>query len=167
MDRYNPATEPRCTRRSARRGVALVAALALLALASALVVGTFSAGRAMSRATATARAAARADAGARRALARVIAGWDGSLESLPAGATVGRALPADDEQTPPLIVSASVRRLRDDVFLVVVDVGATAGPALLARRRYRLLVERPASSDTSRRGLAPSVLVAWALDETN
>jgi hypothetical protein len=28
-------------------------------------------------------------------------------------------------------------------------------------------VERPASSDTLRRGLAPSVLVAWALDETN
>jgi hypothetical protein len=151
----------------ARRGVALVAALALLALASALVLGTFGAGRAMSRATANARAAVRADAGARRALARVVAGWEGSLDSMPAGAVVARPLTEDDERAPPLILSATVRRLSEAVFLIVVDARVTSGSALIARRRYRWLVEHSASGDSSNHRVAPSSLAGWSLDETN
>ena len=150
-----------------RRGVALVAALALLALASALVLGTFGAGRAMSRATATARAAVRADAGARRALAHVVAGWEGSLDSLAVGAVVARSLPEEGEGAPPLTVSATVRRLYDAVFLVVVDARVTNGSALIARRRYRWLVERSATSDSSNHRVVPSSLAGWSLDETN
>jgi hypothetical protein len=167
MDRARSRPRTRPSDRSARRGVALVAALALLALAAALVVGTFVAGRAISRATVAAHAAARADAGARRALAQVLAGWDGSLDLLAAGAVVGRSLSNDDAGAPPLVVSARIRRLRGDVFLIVADAKVAIGATIVARRRYRLLVERASAGDTVRRAIAPSPLVGWALDETN
>jgi hypothetical protein len=168
MDRTR--SRPRVIRpsdRSARRGVALLAALALLALAAALVVGTFGAGRAMSRATVAAHAAARADAGARRALAQALAGWESSLDSLPIGAVVARFLSNDDPGAPPLVVSARIRRLRGDVFLIVTEAKVSVGATLVARRRYRLLVERASAGDTTRRVVTPSPLAEWALDETN
>lgn len=147
--------------------MALVAVLALLALAAALVAGTFGAGRAMSRAAMTARAAARADAGARRALASVIVGWEESLDLLPPGASVARSLSIPNDQAPPLIVDAWVRRLGGGVFLVVADARVSARAVLLARRRYRLLVERPPRRDSVRRAPTPSMIVGWNLDETN
>lgn len=147
--------------------MALVAVLALLVLALALVAGTFSAGRSMSRAAMTSRAAARADAGARRALASVIVGWEESLDSLPTGASVARSLSIPNDQAPPLVVNAWVRRLGGRVFLVVVDARVSARTLLLARRRYRLLVEHTSGRDSIRRAPTPSMIVGWSLDETN
>lgn len=158
---------PRRSAHRARRGVALVAALAFLALAAALLVGTFGAARAMSRGAATVRAAARADAAARRMLAQVIVGWEGSFDSLPVGASVPRPPSTDDGAAPPVTVDATVRRLGGGVFVIVVEARVTAGARTLARRRYRMLVERPSNSDDRHGAAAPSPVAGWSLDETN
>ena len=64
----------------ARRGVVLVAVIALLALGTALVAGAFAAARGSARSTRSARASIVADAAARRALARTLSSWSATHE---------------------------------------------------------------------------------------
>lgn len=154
------------TASSRRRGGALVTVLALLVLATALTVGTFAASRSTARGVAAARAAARADAAARRALASTLMEWDGSLDSLATGISVERPASAADSSLPPLIVTARVRKLAGRIYLVLVDARVGVGTPVMARRRYRLLVERSSAVDSARRE-TPSRIGGWALDETN
>lgn len=130
-----------------RRGVALLAALVLLALSAALSIATFSAAHAMRRAARTARTRARVEMEVRRAFAEVLVQWSAALDTMPVGSGVAVTL---DSEPPgagqPLLRSARVDRVADGLFAVTVDVRAFTSAHPLARRRGRLWLERPPMS---------------------
>jgi hypothetical protein len=145
-----------------RRGVVLVAVLALLTLGGALIAGAYAAARASSRATRTARAELVAQAAARRAIARSVAGWSAADDSLAVGAFADRAW--SDTATVALDAAESllrVQRLAPSLFLVAVDVSVPSRRSPIAQRRMRVLLERPASLDTSIVPL-PRPIARWA-----
>ena len=152
---------PSAGRRRARRGIALVAVLGMLALAAALVAGAFATATAATRATRTARAAIVAREAAHRALGRAVAGWQRMDDSLPIGAFVLRTSP---ESTAAALDSINTRlrvqRLSLRHFVVAVDVVVPATGPTLARRRMRVLLERPPSPDSTT-VLAPRPLMRW------
>jgi hypothetical protein len=151
--------------RRARRGIALVIVLGMLALAAALIAGAFASATAASHATRTARASVMAREAARRALGRAVAGWQRMDDSLPIGAFTLRTSP---ESTATLLDSANVRirvqRLSLTRYVVSVDVVVPAMGPTLARRRMRALLERPPSPDSTTL-LAPRPLVRWSVAE--
>lgn len=133
-----------------RRGVALVAVLALLTLSGALIAGAYAVARASARATRTARAEVLAQAAARRAIARAVGGWSITEDSLNIGAFADRAW--TDTATVALDAAESrlrVQRLAPSLFLVAVDASVPSARAPIAQRRMRVLLERPVSLDTS------------------
>jgi len=152
-------------RRRARRGIALVTVLGLLALASVLVAGAFATATAAARATRAARAAVVAREAARHALGRAVAGWQRMDDSLPIGAFALRTSP---ESTATAIDSVNARlrvqRLSLTRFAISVDVAVPAVGQTLARRRMRVLLERPPSPDSTTL-LAPRVLTRWPVAE--
>jgi len=155
----------RTPRSRARHGIALVSVLGMLALAAALIAGAFATATAASRASRTTRAAIVARESARRALGRAIAGWQAMDDSLPIG---GFTLRTSPESTVVPLDSANTRlrvqRLSLTRFVISVDVVVPAvGPAL-ARRRMRVLLERPPSPDSTTL-LAPRPLVRWPVAE--
>ena len=137
----------------------------MLALAAALIAGAFATATAASRASRSTRAAIVARERARRALGRAVAGWQTMDDSLPIGAFVLRTSP---ESSGVALDSANTRirvqRLSLNRFVIAVDVTVPAvGPAL-ARRRMRVLLERPPSPDSTT-VLAPRPLVRWPVAE--
>ena len=145
----------------ARRGVALVTVLGLLALTAALVAGAFATATAALRASRTARASVVARESARRALGRAIAGWRRMDDSLPIGGFVVRTSP---ESVGVALDSADARlrvqRLSLTSFVIAVDVVVPASGPTLARRRMRVLLERPPSPDSTTL-LAPRPITRW------
>ena len=156
---------PRAGRRRARRGIALVTVLGMLALAAALIAGAFATATAASRAARTARAAVVAREGARRALGRAVAGWQAMDDSLPIGAFALRTSP---ESSVVRLDSTNnrlrIQRLSRTRFVIAVDVTVPAVGPTLARRRMRVLLERPPSPDSTTL-LAPRPLVQWPVAE--
>jgi len=152
-------------RRRARRGIALVTVLGLLALAAMLVAGAFATATAASRATRSARAAIVAREAARHALGRAVAGWQRVDDSLPIGAFTLRTSP-ESSATAIDSVNARLRvqRLSLSRFVVAVDVVVPATGAPLARRRMRVLLERPPSPDSTTL-LSPRPLMRWPVAE--
>src|ERR687893_90259 len=140
----------RAHRDSRRRGVVLVAVLALLTLGGALIAGAFGAARSTSRATRTVRAGIVAQAAARRALAGAVGGWSSADDSLPVGAFTVRAW---SESAAVALDSADTRlrvqRLAPSLFLVAVEASVPSARRPIARRRIRVLLERPPSLDTT------------------
>lgn len=159
-----------CTRAAprARRGIALLAALVLLALSAALATATFSAAHAVRRAARTSRARARVETGVRRAFGEVLTGWSAALDSIPVGRSVDVALDVEPaEAGPPLVRHARVERVTAVLYAVTVDLYAFDREHPLARRRARLWLERQASATESpgavAAALAPPVVVTpWA-----
>lgn len=150
-------------RPSARRGVALLAALAMLALSAALLAGSFAAARATTRSARTAGITARVETGTRRAFGELLSGWDASLDSLVVGGAAEPVLGADTGATPPLVRRARVLRIDDRLFVVTVDVRAFARDRPVAQRRARLLLERPAA-DTAPAS-RPVPIRRWSLED--
>ena len=138
-------------RRRARRGVALA--------------GSFASATAALRASRTARASIMAREGARRALGRAVANWMPVDDSLPIGAFALRTSP---ESTAATLDSADARlrvqRLSLTLYVVSVDVVVPATGPTLARRRMRVLLERPPSPDSTTL-LAPRPLMRWSVAE--
>lgn len=162
------APYPRSRTTRPRRGVALLAALVLLALSAALATATFSAAHAMRRAARTTRVRDRVDAGMRRAFAEVLIGWTASLDSMPVGSHVDVPLPLEPTDAgPPLVRRARVGRLAEGSYAVTVDVRAFTEERPLARRRARLWLERPAAvgspGETTAPGTPPVAVTHWAL----
>jgi type II secretory pathway pseudopilin PulG len=151
--------------RRPRRGVALVTVLGMLALAAALVAGAFATATAASRATRSMRAALVARESARRALGRAVAGWQPMDDSLPIGAFTLRTSPESAAVT---LDSADTRlrvqRLSLARYVIAVDVVVPAVGPTLARRRMRVLLERPPSPDSTV-VLAPRPNARWAVAE--
>ncbi|HTK48330.1 MAG TPA: hypothetical protein VL328_10195 [Gemmatimonadaceae bacterium] len=139
--------------------------LAMLALATALLAGSFVAATSTVRAARAARAAVVAESVGRRALARGVAGWRASDDSLAVGAWSVRAYA---ESAAVALDSATVRlrvqRVSLARFVVSADVDIPASGALLARRRMRVLLERPPSPDSTV-VLPPRPIARWAVAE--
>jgi hypothetical protein len=150
---------------SARRGVALVTILALLALAAALLAGGFASATASARAARSARAGLVASAASRRALGRALLAWSAVEERLPVGAMLERAAP---EPTAAPRDSAGTRvriqRLSAGLFVIAADVTVPAVGAPLARRRARLLVRKWPSADSTLIQ-PPRAIPRWSLGE--
>jgi hypothetical protein len=142
-----------------------VSTLAMLALATALLAGSFVAATSTVRAARAARAAVVAESVGRRALARGVAGWRASDDSLAVGAWSVRAYA---ESAAVALDSATVRlrvqRVSLARFVVSADVDIPASGALLARRRMRVLLERPPSPDSTV-VLPPRPIARWAVAE--
>src|SRR5690348_15201504 len=156
--------------RRKRRGMALVATLALLALAAALATATFSAARAMRRAALLTRARARVEAGIPRAFADVLAGWNAAIDTLPVGDVVEVKLASDSATDgPPLVRTARVTRTTDRLYAVTVEIQAFGAEHPLARRRARLWLERPTGESppaAPEAGLLPPPFVTpWAFGD--
>jgi hypothetical protein len=133
-----------------RRGVVLVAVLALLALGAALVAGAFAAARGASRATQSARAAIVAHAAARRALARTVASWSAADDSLALGAYDTRAWrDSGDAALDAADTRVRVQRLSTTLFVVATEVSVPSARAPIARRRMRVLLERAPTIDST------------------
>jgi hypothetical protein len=143
-----------------RRGMALLAALCMLALAAALLAGAFASSAASSRATRSLRAALVADAAARRALANALMQWSAADDSLAIGAAVHRVVL--DSASAPLDAADTrlvVQRLATNLHVVAADVTVPASGASLARRRMRMLVRRRLPIDTTKQ--APTTISRW------
>lgn len=133
-----------------RRGVVLVAVLALLTLSAALIAGAFAAARASARATRSTRAAIVAHAAARRALVRAAAAWTGSDDSLNIGAFDVRA---SRESASVALDSADTRlrvhRLSPSLVLLTAEASVPSRGAPIARRRVHVLLERVPTTDST------------------
>jgi hypothetical protein len=141
--------------------MALVATLAILALAAALLAGSFAASSASARASRSARAALVADAAARRALATTVMRWSGAEEGLLVGASLQRVVP--DSASVPLDAADTrvvVQRLSASLHVVATDVTVPAVGPPLARRRMRILVTRYTPIDTTMTR-PPTTIVRW------
>jgi hypothetical protein len=142
--------------------VVLVAVLALLALGAALIAGAFAAARGSARATRTARAAVVAHAVARRALARTVASWNVSDDSLGVGAFATRAY---SESAAVAVDSADIRvrvhRLSTSLFVVAAEASVPSARAPIARRRVRVLLQRAPTIDTTT-VQPPRPIMRWA-----
>jgi len=145
-----------------RRGVVLVAVLALLALGGALIAGAYAGARSSARATRSVRAGIVAHAAARRAIARAISGWSGADDSLAVGAFTIRE-PSESTASALDSVDARVRvqRLTPSLFVVAVDASVPSARAPIARRRLRVLLERSVPIDTTT-PRAPRPISRWA-----
>ena len=155
----------------ARRGFALVAALALLALSAALLVGAATIATALARSARTEHASLAVEAGARHALASVLAAWP-DADALAVGQGMERELTALEiggDGRPAMVGMLRVQRLTTSLYAVVVDV--RAGAPVAARHRLRLLVARAAVTDSvhgdstlsggASRG-APAPILRWS-----
>jgi hypothetical protein len=133
-----------------RRGVVLVAVLALLALGAALIAGAFAAARGSARGARSARAAVVAQAAARRALALTVTSWSAADDSLGIGAFSTRAYA---ESAAVALDSADVRvrvhRLSPSLYVVAAEARVPSTGASLARRRARVLLERGPTIDST------------------
>lgn len=141
--------------------MALLAAILLLALSTALVVGTVSVARALRRAAITSSARARVESGAARAFGEVLQHWSGELDSLPARAAV--AVPLDTEVSdawPPLEHRARVSHVGNGLYAVTVDLCAFDCAHPIARRRARLWLQRPPGDSAPPRPVTP-----WAFSD--
>ena len=152
-------------RARARRGIVLVAAIALLALAAALLAGSAIASDGLRRATRGLVAAARVESEGRRALGDVLVRWDGAADSLPLGGSLERPLPASVAAGPMVVARARVTRLTPSVFAASVTVQVSSGTSLLAYRRVRLLLERSSRSDSASAAGPPTPIARWSVIE--
>jgi hypothetical protein len=154
------------SRRRPRRGVALVAVLAVLAIASGLVAGAFLSAAAAARAARATRAVAYADAASHRALAMLAAAQGDGGESLPVGASRELAFPAvAGDSSLPIGGHASLRRLSATVYVLIVDASVGEGRALLARRRYQLLLERTSDGPGTGGAWTLAAIPRWSVVE--
>lgn len=145
----------------ARRGAALVAALALLALAGGLMTAAFANSIALARAARTAAAALRADAAPARAFAGLLARWGAAEEAVGVGQTLDLALPPEPViDGLPIGGRAQLRRLAPRRYALSVEVRIGDTAHLIARRRHTLLLERRRGADTSG-APAPTPLLEW------
>ena len=140
--------------RKPRRGVVLVAVLALLTLGAALLAGAFAAARASARATRSTRAAIVAHASARRALVEGVSSWSGREDSLNVGASAVRtwresaSVRLDSAET-----RLRVHRLSATLYLVTTDASVPSSSASIARRRARARAARARTDERQHHGV--------------
>lgn len=141
----------------------LLAALALLALAAALLVGMASASRRIGRAGRSQAAMLVADAESRRALAGYVATWGASADALPVGGTlVASAASTAGVSSFPVGVRLRLQRLTQSRYVLAVECAVGPDSVIFARRRLRLLLERPTATDSTAALLPPTPVAVWS-----
>jgi hypothetical protein len=142
----------------------LLAALALLALAAALLVGTASASSRIARAGRSRAATLVADAESRQALASFVAAWGSSADALPVGGTlVTTTASTASVGAMPVGVRLRLQRLTLTRFVLAVECQVGPGSLILARRRFRLLLERAIVTDSTVPRRPPAPVAVWGL----
>jgi hypothetical protein len=140
--------------------MALLAAIVLLALSTALVVGTFSLAHALRRAALSSVLRARVDEGVARAFGEVLQGWSPALDSLVPGGSATVALPPEPLAAgPPLQRRARVEHVTNGLYAITVDLCAYDCAAPLAQRRARLWLQRGAAAGQP---IPPQLVTPWA-----
>ena len=152
---------------SLRRGGALVAALALLALAAALLAGSFAAATAAQRSAQTHEAVLLADAEVRAAIAEFVSQWSAVDDSLAVGAERSVALGprARGSGAVPMLTQLRLRRLSPTRFILAADCQAGPSDVTLARRRMRVILNRVKSMDSLAPVIAPVPRGRWTLSD--
>jgi hypothetical protein len=155
-----PGTRP-AGRRRRRRGVALVAALALLTFAAALLAGSFASSTSLVHAERSARAAVYAEILARRVAAEVLATWVDGGDSI--------AVHGHDDREPMVrssfgrtVARTRIQRISASLYAITVDVRVGTGAVPVAHRRVRLVVERSPPSDSAGPPGAPRPIARWS-----
>ena len=148
-----------------RRGGALVLALGLLALGAALLAGSLAAGRAAQRAVQSYEAALLAGSEVRASIAEQMSRWSAAEDSLAIGAERISVLGPRARGSGAVAMTTQVRlrRLSATRYVMVADCQAGADAAVLARRRVRVLLERPKAMDSSATALPPGPISRWTL----
>ena len=148
-----------------RRGAALLAALGLLALGAALLAGSFVAGTAAQRSVKSREAALLAGTEVRVAIAEFLSRWSAADDSLGVGVersiVVGPRVRGSAAMT--MTTQLHVRRLSPTRFVVAADCQAGLDDAVLARRRVRVILDRPRSADNVATVAAPAPIPRWTL----
>jgi hypothetical protein len=140
--------------------MALLAAIVLLAMSTALVVGTFSLARALRRAATSNVARTRVEEGIWRAFGDALQGWSVALDSLPAGGSIALALPGEPlDAVPRLQRLARVEHVANGLYAITVELCAYDCAAPLAQRRARLWLQRATAAGQS---VPPQLVTPWA-----
>ncbi|MEP6618211.1 MAG: hypothetical protein ABJE47_02805 [bacterium] len=150
-----------------RHGTALVIALALLILGSALLAGSSASAHAASRAVRSLEAVVVANAEARAEAARFIATWSGSAAALPVG---GELVTTSAPKTGgigalPIVSSTRLRRITATRYVLSVEclVGPVGAP--LAARRVRVILGQVSPADTTALAGPPVPISRWAIGD--
>ncbi|HEX9483987.1 MAG TPA: hypothetical protein VF929_05380 [Gemmatimonadaceae bacterium] len=152
---------------SARRGTAIVLALALLTLAAALLAGTASSAHVAAVGAIRRQAAMLADAQWRADAAAYLGRWGTPEDALAIGGELTVVVGPRPLGVNGAMATTRIRLLRIQTlrYLVGVEVRIGEDAALLAVRRGAILLQRPASADSTL--VPPPVPVArWAQANT-
>jgi hypothetical protein len=137
--------------------------MALLALAAALLVGTASASSRIVRAGRSRAAMLIADAESRRALGNFVANWSGAADALPVGAALGtNSSSTAGLGAMPVRVRLRLQRLAQLRYALAVECLVGPDSMVLARRRMRVLLARPATVDSTLGTLPPVPVATWS-----
>ena len=149
----------------ARRGGALIVALALLALAGALLAASAQTGRAMARSALSHGAAIESDGECRKAMAEFVAAWSSGYDSLAVGATRELTIGPRAVGVGRQVGRTRVRLLRLSGGRYLIGAETTLGPpgVVTARRRLSLIIVEGASSDTSTTRAPPAPIAQWSM----
>lgn len=151
----------------ARRGGALLVAVALLSLAGALLAGAMASAHAAARAAKSYEAAFIADAESRVVIAATVAAWSAADDSVPIGSSRIVSIGPRHAGSAGAIVLTRVRvqRLTADRYVIATDCQVGPDSAVQARRRMHLVLERAARADTTLPVAAPSPINRWSMSD--
>jgi len=140
-------------------------ALALLAIAAALLVGTSAAARSAARAESSREAQVLAGAEVRAVFAEFLTAWRGAYDTLSVGAGVIDTVGPRQRGFGGATVATRVRLVRLSGTRYVLSADCQVGPddAVQARRRAYLLLERSAQIDSTTPILPPTPITRWGL----
>ena len=158
---------PRRSSGPPRRGGALLVALALLALASAMLAGSAQAGRFASRSAQSHSAGITADAATRAAMAEFMVQWSASDDVLPIGQ--GRVTIVGPRRVGAggMVSVTQLRLLRLSSARFMLAAESAVGPegAIASRRRLCLIIERVPSADTTGVPAPPVPIGRWSISD--
>ena len=155
------------TRNANRPGTALLIAVALLALGTALLVGASTSARSATRAQETLEALHSANAECGVVLADAVGRWRAADDSLAVGGSSLRAVAPHRNGFGDWLVRSTVRVTRLDSLRFVVAASSEVGPASWprARRRASVVVARRAVVDSTVPIPSPVPVRHWSAAE--
>ena len=148
-----------------RRGAALVVALALIVLATALLAGTSAAVHFSARSATAREAAILAQARVSVDIARFIAAWSAECDSLAPGAELAITVGPETAGSAnvPVVTHLRLRRLASRRYVLGATTQIGADDAVLARRRASVILESPPVTDSTSPRLLPILISQWTL----
>ena len=143
----------------------MLAALGLLALGAALLAGSFMAGIAAQRSVKSREAALLAGTEVRVAIAEFVSRWSAADDSMGVGVERSIVVGPRPRGSAALAMTTQlhVRRLSPTRFVVAADCQAGLNDAVLARRRVRVILDRPRWPDSLATVAAPVPIARWTL----